>query len=133
MTLGLASGIRTAQVNALLSAAGANPLMDFYTAPKPATGAAVGGATLLGTVTGGNPFGTVAGPTLTVSACTADADADANGTCGWCRLKTNAGVFVSDLDVGATGSGKEIELDNTLIVQHGTINITGGTITAGNA
>lgn len=137
MTIGLDVAIRNNQLNQIrnaIDAGGAAGTLAFYTGPRPATGAAIGAEVLLGTVTFAYPSAPdAAAGVLTFSAFVGDTSADATGTAVWARALTSAGAFVADFSVGATGSGEDIELNNTSITTGGTIDITSGTITAGNA
>jgi hypothetical protein len=137
MAIGLLTAIRTARaqliVDAIDAGSGAGTL-KLYTAPKPATGAAVGAATLLGTLTFADPCGTVTTGTLTFSAITKDSAADADGTAAWARVADSAGTFVMDMTVGLVGSGADIIMNNVVVVTGGEISITNfATIVEGNA
>jgi len=132
MTIGLSTAIRDARITVIRDALNSGTL-EFYTAPRPATGAAIGGAILLGTLGIPVSSGNVANGQMTVADMTEDEAADASGTAVWARGKDNGGAFVSDFSVGATGSGADIELNDINIVQNGSIDVTGGTITEGNA
>jgi hypothetical protein len=139
MTIGLATAVRTSRAQALLTAinAGAGTAtMKLYTADRPATGGAVGAATLLATLTfnkdGGASVGAAANGVITFNTMVADTSADANGTAVWARILDGDGTFVADLTVGQ-GSG-DIAMNNNVIVAGGEVSITGNpTITEGNA
>lgn len=137
MALGLATALRNARLDLIRDAidAGAGPgTLKIYTGTRPATGGALSGNTLLGTLTFADPCApNAADGVLTFSAITQDAAADASGTATWARVADSAGAFVLDLSVGATGSGADIELNTTNIVTGGPISITSATLTEGNS
>lgn len=121
---------RAGQIKAALDAAGANTgTLKVYTGASPGVGLAATG-TLLATLTAVTLTNNANG-TLTVSA-TQDASADASGTPGYCRFATTEAtpVVVMDLTAGV-GSG-ECNFDTT-ITANGTVSLTSGTITEGNA
>jgi hypothetical protein len=137
MAIGYSTTVRNARLQAVADAinggSGAGKLR-IYSGSRPATGGTA--TTLLGEITLNDPAqsGIAAGVlTLDVSPTIQDASADASGTATWARILDSADTFVCDLDVGATGSGADIELSSTSIVAGGTITVTSGTITAGNA
>lgn len=136
MAIGLKTSIRTARAQLIVDAidAGAAGTLKLYTAPQPATGAAVGAATLLGTLTFADPCGTVTNGTLTFSAIVADTAADADGTATWARVADSTGTHVMDMTVGLVGSGADIIMNNVVVVTGGEISITNfATIVEGNA
>lgn len=139
MAIAYSTAIRNARLqvvaDAINAGAGAGKLR-IYNGTRPATGGTA--TTLLGELTLNDPAtdpATVTGGVLTldVSPTVQDASADASGTATWARLVDSTNAFVADLDVGGTGSGADIELSSTTIVAGGTITVTSGTITAGNA
>jgi hypothetical protein len=130
MSIGMATTLRSARADEIVTAIGNACKVLIYTDTRPATGGSAAGATLLGTVTGASPFGSNSNGVITVSDMTEDSSADATGTATWARITTSADVFVMDLSVGTSGS--DINLDSVSIVAGGTIDITGGTITEGN-
>jgi len=137
MALGLATALRNARLNLIRDAidAGSGPgTLKIYTGTRPATGGALSGNTLLGTLTFSDPGApNAADGVLTFSAITQDEAADASGTATWARVEDSDGTFVLDLSVGATGSGADIELNTVSIVAGGPISITSATLTEGNS
>jgi len=131
MTIGMSSTLRTNRADEIVAEVGNACKVEFYTATRPATGVAITSQTLLGTVTGASPFGTTSAGVTTVSDMTEDSSADATGTATWARILQSDDTFVMDCSVGT--SGEDINLDSVSIVAGGTIDITGGTITEGNA
>lgn len=136
MAIGYATSMRTTRITAVVTAIDAGSAagtLKLYSGTRPATGAAVTTQTLLATLTFSDPCGTVSNGVLTFSAITADTSADADGTATWARIADSDGTFVADLDVGATGSGKDIILNNVNIVAGGEVSISSASITEGNA
>ncbi|WP_051361127.1 hypothetical protein [Desulfuromonas sp. TF] len=114
--------------------AGAGPgVAKLYTGAKPAACGAISTQTLLGTVTCSDPCGTVTAGVLTFSDFTQDDGADADGTAGFLRFEDSDGNAVADLNCGATGSGKPVELNTVTIFTGGPIDIVSAVITEGNA
>lgn len=133
---GLATTLRTARAQLIADAidggAGAG-LLRLYTDPQPATGAAVGAATLLGTLTHSNPAAaSVSAGVITFDTITDDSSADASGECTWARSVDSTGAFVADWTVGDIGSGADIEMNNRDIVATAPIEAVSWTITEGN-
>ena len=135
MTLGYVATLRNAQLDAITTAVGASGKLRIYTATRPATGAAIGGATLLAELTLNATFAPAAtGGALTLNSITADSSADASGTANWFRLwKSDGTTAVVDGSVTATGGGGDLELNSVSLTAGGTVSVTSFTITAGNA
>lgn len=107
-----------------IDAAATPGVVRLYTGSMPADAdTAVGGQTLLGTVTCAQPCGSVADGKLTFSSLTQDDSADASGTAAWARIEDGDGNAVVDLTVSATGGGGELQLNTTSIVAGGPIQI----------
>jgi hypothetical protein len=122
MSISMATTLRNARLNQITAAidagAGAGTL-KLYTGPRPASGAAITSETLLGV--------------LTLDTITDDTSADASGTAVWARIQDSDAAFVMDLDVGAAGSGADIELVSTTITAGQAVGIASATITEANA
>jgi hypothetical protein len=134
--IGLSTTLRNARATAIRDAFDANAspgYIQFYTSPRPATGAAITSQTLLGTVTLSKPSGSVSNGVLTFDTITSDTSADASGAAVWARGYDGAGTFVADFDVTDNAGVGPIKLNNINIVAGGTISITSGTIAEGNA
>ena len=104
--------------------------INIYQGTKPATAnSSLGAAVLLGTLTMGNPaFGAAVNGLITANAITKDSDADATGTAQFYRLfKSDGTTPEGDGECGVTGSGSDLEMPTTSIVQHGEITCTGFT------
>ena len=134
MALGFATGLRNAMADAITTFAGGAGKLRIYSGTRPATGGTA--TTLLAELTLNATFAPAAsGGVLTLNAVTSDTSADNSGTATWFRIvKSDGTTHVMDGSVGATGSGADLELDNTSIVAGGTVAIsTPRTITVGNA
>jgi len=106
-------------------------ILTIYDGTRPATGGTATNA--LSQHTMSDPaFGTPSSGSMTANAI-GSATASATGTATWARITDSAGTFVCDMDVGATGSGAELELDSTSITSGQTVNINSLVINEGNA
>jgi hypothetical protein len=137
MTISMATALRNArldQITAAIDAGAGAGKLKIYTGPRPATGAAITSETLLAELTFSDPSAAAAaGGVLTLDPITQDSSADATGTAVWARIEDSDGTFVMDLNVGAAGSGQDIELVNTSITMGQAIGIASATITEANA
>lgn len=134
MTLGIATGVRNALVDAFTARVDAGSgagTLDVRTGSKPASPNDAATGTLLATFTladpsyaaGSNGVATMdTSPILTTTAVAA-------GTAGWWRMKDSAGNTVGDGTAGATGSGADLVWDNAVIANGQTLNITAGSVT----
>ena len=136
MSKGLNTAARNNQINFVTAQydAGSGPgVLEFYTGTRPATGAAIGGATLIATATfSAVSFPNAANGTASANAITGDATVDA-GTPTWARGKDSDGNFVEDLDVGIAGSGADIILNAATFEQDAPLTVASYVNTAGNA
>jgi hypothetical protein len=137
MSISMATTLRNARLNQITAAidagAGAGTL-KLYTGPRPASGAAITSETLLATLTFSDPSaGAASAGVLTLDTITDDTSADASGTAVWARIQDSDAAFVMDLDVGAAGSGADIELVSTTITAGQAVGIASATITEANA
>ena len=131
MTLTLSTSLANSFVDLVVdSLDGGSPgTVKIYSGSRPATpDDALGGATLLATLTLGNPaFGSSASRAATVNAV-ASVTAANTGTAAWFRAATSAGTAKFDGSVTATGGGGDLTLNTVSLVSGGTVNVTGGTI-----
>jgi hypothetical protein len=120
------ASIRTAMLGLIVTRAGNGALLQGYTAPRPATGAAVTSQTLLFQETCGTPFGSVTGDVLTITNPT-PANALVTGTWVWWRVVQSDGTtFVMD------GAASDFTLSGTETQAGQPVTLTGLTITEGN-
>ena len=135
MALAYATTLRNAQLDAIDDAVNAGSgagTIKLYTGTRPATGGALSGNTLLGTLTfSGTAFGAASGGTITAASITSDSSADATGTATWFRVEESDANFVMDGDVGTSGS--DLNLSTVAISSGATLEITSFVITAGNS
>lgn len=138
MTVGIVEASRNAQVDDIRNRfdAGSGPgILEFYTAPRPATGAAVGGATLLGVGTlSAVSLPDAVGGTATANAITGDGSNDGTGDAAWVRGKDSDGNFVCDLSAGLASDVPvpEVVMGSISIEAGGTLEIDSLVLTAGN-
>jgi hypothetical protein len=129
MTIGLATAVRNAMLDAITTQAGASALLRIYDGTRPATG---GTATnKLAELTCSATLGAASsGGVLTLNSITS-ASALLSGTATWFRLTKSDGTTVlMDGSVGTSGS--DINLNSTAISSGATVSVTSGSITAGN-
>jgi len=131
---GLNVTIRNARLDLIKTAidagAGAGTL-KFYTATRPATGAAITTQTLLGTVTFSDPSAAAASAGLLTFSAITGGTAVATGTATWARVTDSAGAFVTDMSVGTAAA--EVVVNTVDFVTGGPISVTSAAITEGNA
>lgn len=133
MAFGFPALVRNALLDALTTYAGSGAILKIFSGSRPATGGAE--TTKLAQLTfSGNIAGAAASGVLTLNIPPSDTSADATGTASWARItKADGTTVVCDMSVTATGGGGDLQLDSTSITLGGTVAITSGTITAGNA
>lgn len=135
MALGYNVSLRNNRLNDITTAidggAGAGTI-KIYTGARPATGGAVGGAVLLGTLTFNDPsFPAASNGSMSANNISDDVAADATGTATWFRVADSSGTHVLDGNVGVSAS--DLNLNTTSLVIGATIAITQFDLTAGNA
>ena len=119
------------QANAL-AAALTSGYIRIYNGTRPANAnTAVSTQTLLAELRFGvTAFGSAVAGVITANAIARDDDAAAGGTASWCRILEDDGTTVAfDGDVGATGSGADLELVSTTIVAGAPVEISAFTYT----
>ena len=112
---------------AVIAAIGNGGLLKIYNGTMPIDiTTAIGGQTLLGTLTFGSPCGTVDGSHRFVAgAITQDSAADATLQATFARVfKADGTTIVMDLDISVTGGGGTLQLNTTNIVINGPILVT---------
>lgn len=135
MPLNFSTTLRTARLQAIINALDTgtnNATLKFYSAAKPATGAAITDQVLLGTLTFSKPCGTVANGVLTFEPIASDPVADATGVINWGRAFDGNGAFVMDLNCGVD-SNAVVAFNNVSVEAGGIIMINSGALTEGNA
>lgn len=124
----MAVTILTAERNTLITAYGAlfnSGTLEIYGGAVPAdVNAALGGATLLGTLTfSASAFGAASSGSITAASITQDSAADASATATFYRArKTGGGTYIEQGTCGV-GTG-DLQLNTTTIVAGGPISCT---------
>lgn len=120
--------VRTALIQAIITAAGANARIKLYNGTRPASGGTPTG-TLLATLIMGATLGTATNGVLDFdeSSMTQTNTSHVSGTPTWLRIETSAGVFVADFSIpaDATFSGSVVNGTN--------VTLNPSTVTAPNA
>lgn len=130
MTLALSTTTRNAALDSITTAAGTSALLKIYNGVRPASGGTI--TTLLVTLTcSASAFAAASSAgVLTMNAITSGVVAS-TGTATWFRITSSGGTFVIDGDVGTSGS--DLNVANTSFVATGTVSVSSGVFTAGNA
>lgn len=135
MTIALRTSARNAradQITAQIETGGAGTMYIYATARPGAVGSAPGGAPIATF-----PLPTPVAPAAVSGVLTFNAIAPINASGGataiWFRIEDGANNAVLDGDVGATGSGSDLELDNTFIGLGQLMSIDSVVMTEGNA
>lgn len=103
--------------------------VKFYAAPRAATpDTAIAGQALLVTFPLPTPPGSASDGVFAFAAAD-PALVVADGTAAWARFFDAGGAAVLDCDVGVTGSGAALELDNLILVAGGRLYLSGITFT----
>lgn len=126
--------LRNARGHAIIDAIGTGGAgtINFYTATRPAAGAAITSQTLLATVECSLPAGTVTGGVVTFSAITDDILADKTGAATWVRVLDGNGDWVIDMDVTLTAGAGPVKMPSTQVYQGGIVHFSSLVITEGN-
>lgn len=136
MSLGLNVLLRNARLDAVTAFIAGAALLRVYNGTRPAVGASVGSAVLLAQLTCNATFAAAASSgVLTLNSISPANSAAATGTATWFRLvKADGTTFCMDGAVGTVASGAgDLLLDNVSVVLGGTVAISSGTFTEGNA
>lgn len=109
-------------IDALTALLNGGGTLEFFTgSPPAATGDADSGTKLATLPFSSTAFGAGSLGVATANAITSDTDCAATGNAGHWRAKDPEGTVVAQGSVGL--SGAEINLNNILIVQHGTLTV----------
>jgi hypothetical protein len=132
MAAGYAVALRNAQLDAIVTFAGAGALLRIYNGARPATGGTA--TTLLAELTCGATLGTVADGVLTFGSVTQDSSANNAGDASWFRIvKSDGTTHVMDGTVTVTGGGGQMEVVSLTITSGQPVSLSSFTITRGNA
>ena len=113
---------RTAYANSIISQAGSNAKVHLYNGAVPASGGTPAGTLLSEHVMSG-ALGTASAGVITLGDVIGDPSGNANGTPTFYRLLTSADAWVADFPISGFPA----------IVSGAAVDITGGTITVGDA
>lgn len=133
MALRFSTALRAAQLNQISTIAGGAALLQFWSAPIPATGGTPSGSKLAELTCSVTFAATTSTAVLTLNPITSAAALPAAGTgtdCKFARITTSGGTFVMDMDVGTAGA--DLNMSTITFVAGATISVTSFTITAGN-
>ena len=134
MTIQLSTAVRNARVAAIETTIGTAAKVEIRTGAPPATPATADSGTLLVSYTLASDWSSQTGGVLTFSGTPIAGTASGTGTAGHYRIKDNAGTTChAQGTVTATGGGGDMTIDNTSIASGQSVQITGWTITDGNA
>lgn len=135
MAFQLSFDVRNATLQALEDEIGVNPILTINSGTTPADcGTANTGTVLATMVLPTDWLNTPSGGSITLSGTWQDLSADSSGTASYFRVHNNGGTACHmQGTISATGSGGDMQLDNTNIATGQQINITAFTITAGGA
>jgi hypothetical protein len=128
------ASLRNSRLNLIRDAIDASSgagTIKVYNGTQPANAdAGLSGNTLLATLTFTDPSApNASGGVLTFSTVTEDSSADASGTASWARIADSAGNTVFDCDVGASGSGATLIINNVAVTLGGPVRMTSFTLT----
>ena len=143
MSIGLAMDLRNARLQVVadrLDAQASAGRLRLHKGTRPATGADANPADLLADLPLARPVGTVTDGVLTIT-LPANTNAIAGGEPTWARLQDAAGDNRVDGDVGITGSGAFVEMQEDsanpghveTIIDGGLVIVTSASLTEGNA
>lgn len=135
--LSFVTSLRQARCQAIVTAAGANAVVEGRTGSKPATTPGAGAlpaasGTLLATLTAGTVLGTCTAGSLDFdeASFTQTAGSHVAGTPGHFRLKTSGGTAIADIDVcgsapcltftGTVATGQTVTLTNIVFAEGNT-------------
>lgn len=126
--------VRNARLDTIESTIGTSAILKIFSGAEPANCAAADPAGLLVTINLPSDWMAAASGGSKVLAGTWSAAASGTGTAASFRIY-DSGLVACGIqgNVGATGSGSDLELNNTSIVSGQTVSVTTFTITAGNA
>lgn len=131
MAMQFSTTLRTAQMDEIATALGANFTTKIFTGAQPANCAAADSGTELASFTACN-FAAAASGAIALTGVPEAATAGATGTAAHFRMYNGATCHAQG-SVTATGGGGDMTTANTSIASGQAVNITGFTVTAGGA
>lgn len=135
MTLQMSTAVRNARLDAIETAIGVSAVLKIRVGTVPANvGTADSGAVLATITLPSDWMNAASGGTKTMLGTWQDASADAAGVAGHFRIYASDGTTAHlQGTVTLTGSGGDMTVDNTNFAAAQQFNITGFTLTEGNA
>lgn len=135
MTIQLSTLVRNARLDAIQTQIGVSAKLMIYTGSVPANCAAATTGTKLAEIDLASSWaGSAASGAKTLSSLPLSTTGLANGTAGYFRLFASDGTTCGmQGTITATGGGGDATLDNVVIATGQTLNVTGFTLTDGNA
>lgn len=135
MTIQLSTAVRNARLDQIQTTIGTSAVVKIRTGSQPANcGAADSGTVLVSYTLASSWANSAAGGSKSFSGTPIASTAIATGTAGFYRLYASDGVTChAQGSITVTGGGGDMTVDNTSINNNQTVNITGWTITDGNA
>lgn len=135
MAIQLATSTRNARLNAIETDTGVSAKLEIFSGSVPANCAAAStGTKLVEYDLASDWMAAASGGQVILNNLPLSTTASANGTAGYFRLfKTDDTTCQMQGTITATGGGGDMTLDNTSIATGQTVNITGFTLTDGNA
>lgn len=134
MTVQFSTAVRNARVTAIETQIGTAARVSIRTGAPPATPATADSGTELIRYTLASDWASQSGGVLTFSSTPISGTATGTGTAGHYRIYASDGTTCgSQGTVTATGGGGDLTVDNASITSGQTVQITGWTITDGNA
>jgi hypothetical protein len=136
MAIQFSATVRTAMVTAIETSIGTAAVLKIFTGAQPANCAAANSGTELVSYTLASDWSSQAAAVLTFSntPISGTAIAGAPSNAGHYRLYASDGTTChAQGSITATGGGGDMTLDNISIASGQSVNVTGWTITAGNA
>jgi hypothetical protein len=132
MALQFSVAVRNARLDAVETATGASPTIEFRTGAPPANAAAADSGTLIGSATLPSDFMAAAASGAKALAGSWTVTASASGTVGHFRIKQSTTCHQQGTCT-VSGGGGDMIVQNTSVNSGQQISITGYTITDGNA
>lgn len=134
MAIQLSTAVRNARIAAIETTIGTAARVSIRTGSPPATPATADSGTELIRYTLASDWSSQTGGVLTFSNTPISGSATGTGTAGHYRIYASDGTTCgAQGTVTATGGGGDMTVDNTSITSGQTVQITGWTITDGNA
>lgn len=135
MAIQLSVNVRNARLDAIQTAVGTAPLLRFYTGAQPANCASATTGTQLVSYTLASSWANAAASgSKAFSGTPITTTASAAGTLGYYRLFDSTGTTCHmQGSITATGGGGDMTVDNVSVASAQTVNVTGWTMTDGNA